>query len=143
MVIVTETKTGEQRTIGLPKSTQAILHELKHKVDTGLADSDQDGIVFLNHNGGRMDAHGVTRRLNTFCNRAGIEEISSHILRHTSATMVLEATGDIHATSKLLGHKSINLTSDTYGHLLEGRRSEMADVLDESISSASYILYNL
>lgn len=42
--------------------------------------------------------------------------ISSHRVRHTSATIMLSRSTDLKGTSEMLGHSSITLTADTYIH---------------------------
>jgi Phage integrase family len=43
-----------------------------------------------------------------------------HDLRHGRASLLLAAGVDIAVVSKILGHGSISITSDTYAHLLQG-----------------------
>lgn len=51
------------------------------------------------------------------CERAGIEHVSPHTLRHTFATRYLKAGGKIYNLSKLLGHSSVTVTEKVYAHL--------------------------
>ncbi len=59
------------------------------------------------------------RALNVLGKHAGLEhrKITPHMLRHTAATLVLRSSGDLLATSRLLGHSSVAVTGDTYCHL--------------------------
>jgi integrase len=52
------------------------------------------------------------------CERAGVEHISPHTLRHTFATRYLQSGGDIYVLSKILGHASVAITEKVYAHLL-------------------------
>ena len=38
-------------------------------------------------------------------------------LRHTTATLLLRAGVDLHRVQRILRHKDVKLTTDTYGHL--------------------------
>ena len=40
-----------------------------------------------------------------------------HMLRHTAATMMLERGEPIKRVSEMLGHASIAITGDVYGHV--------------------------
>lgn len=60
-------------------------------------------------------------RLYVLTRRAKISEITAHALRHTFATRLLEATGDLMAVHSALGHSSLDMTkrylSMTSSHL--------------------------
>ncbi|MGH9119864.1 MAG: tyrosine-type recombinase/integrase [Acidimicrobiales bacterium] len=43
-----------------------------------------------------------------------------HELRHSAASLMLAAHTDPKVVSEVLGHSSIRITMDVYGHLLEG-----------------------
>jgi site-specific recombinase XerD len=45
------------------------------------------------------------------------ENISPHVLRHTFASHLIMAGVNLKAVQTLLGHKSIKITMDIYGHL--------------------------
>jgi integrase len=53
-----------------------------------------------------------------------------HDLRHVAASLTLANGGSLVDVMRLLGHSSIAVTVDTYGHLVEGRSRELADVMD-------------
>ena len=55
---------------------------------------------------------------------AGIPHITPHKLRHTFATHLLAAGVDIKTISEMMGHSSIQITMDLYGHLLPGRKKD-------------------
>ena len=56
---------------------------------------------------------------------------SFHSLRHTHATMLLEAGEDLEIVSKRLGHSSIAITAKVYSHVLDRRKSKTVKLLDE------------
>ena len=47
---------------------------------------------------------------------AGVEGVGVHTLRHSSAVDWLESGVHIKAVADLLGHSSIAITGDAYGH---------------------------
>lgn len=49
--------------------------------------------------------------------KAGLHSLTIHTLRHTFASLALQAGFDVGAVSKLLGHSSIRVTMEIYHHL--------------------------
>ena len=56
---------------------------------------------------------------------------SFHSLRHTHATMLLEAGVELEIVSKRLGHSSIAITAKIYSHVLDRRKAKTVKLLDE------------
>jgi integrase len=50
-----------------------------------------------------------------------LRRISLHGCRHTCATLMLKAGQPIHVVSRWLGHSSVQITLDTYAHVLPGQ----------------------
>ena len=55
-----------------------------------------------------------------------LEEIDLHTARHTCASVMIAAGVNIKALSEFMGHSSITITLDWYGHLLPGSLAEAA-----------------
>lgn len=69
-----------------------------------------------------------------------MEFSSSHILRHSHATNFLEATGDIVALKKLLGHSNISQT-EHYAKITTARTQKAFNIYQESqLKDASNVL---
>lgn len=59
-----------------------------------------------------------------------LPQFSIHGLRHTHATILLLKGENIKVISERLGHKSTQITWDTYSHVLPSMKKQTADLLD-------------
>jgi integrase len=75
-----------------------------------------DGHVFTMEDGRPLNPAYIDRQFTKL--RSELSKLTPHGLRHTYAASVLSSGTDIAVLSKLLGHESISMTSDTYGHLV-------------------------
>lgn len=61
------------------------------------------------------------------CPDAGIRHWHPHNLRQWGASLMLAQGVPLHAASEVLGHASIAITKDVYGHLVEGDTRRAAE----------------
>ena len=62
--------------------------------------------------------------------RAGItKNVSTHVARHTFATLLLSKGASIYDVKELLGHQDVKVTQ-VYAHLLDGRKRELVEMLE-------------
>lgn len=124
------TKNRETRVISVDKKTMKMMKEfydyqLSHKV----IDSKQRIFAV---NGKIPDIKSVNKALKRACKRAGIQEVTSHALRHTHASLLLLNDVSLAYISRRLGHKNITITANTYSHVLKELQArseeESADV---------------
>jgi integrase/recombinase XerD len=66
--------------------------------------------LFLNARGGRLTRQGAWGALRNAAERAGITEVSPHVLRHSFATHLLDGGADVRVVQELLGHASVTTT---------------------------------
>jgi integrase len=75
-------------------------------------------------------------RFRAACRKAGIPAtFTPHSLRHCYASETLAAGIEITEVSDWLGHRSIQLTFETYGHVVPSAFDRARDVLDASYSA--------
>jgi integrase len=75
------------------------------------------GLVFTTAHGRAVDPRGFLRVIKSAATKASIDGVVSvHTLRHSAAVDWLEAGTHIRAVADLLGHSSIAVTGDIYGH---------------------------
>jgi integrase len=69
-------------------------------------------------------------RARTAWAKAELEPITLHECRHTYAAYMIAAGVNAKALSTYMGHASITMTLDRYGHLLPGNERDAAIKLD-------------
>jgi integrase/recombinase XerC len=73
--------------------------------------------LFVSIHGTRMSQRNIALRLKQWCIKKGIaEHVHPHMLRHSFASHLLEASQDLRAVQELLGHSNIS-TTQIYTHL--------------------------
>jgi integrase len=71
--------------------------------------------VFTTRTGHYLHARNVLRWWHEVCERAGVRRFRMHDLRH-AATMDLLLDNPIEVVSRFVGHSSLKITADVYGH---------------------------
>ena len=74
------------------------------------------GLVFTTEMGTAVDPRNFLRVIESAATTAGVAGVGIHTLRHSAAVDWLEAGVHIKAVADLLGHSSIAVTGDVYGH---------------------------
>jgi integrase len=90
-----------------------------------------DGFVFTAPQGGPLLRRNFRRRTWLPAVRASVgEPMRFHDLRHTHAAMLIAQGEHPKVIQNRLGHSSIKITLDTYGHLFDGLDEAAAERLD-------------
>jgi integrase len=76
----------------------------------------------------------ITARAKRAWDSAGLAPIGLHECRHTCASTMMAAGVPIKAVSTYMGHSSIAITSDRYGHLLSDAGIEATSLIDTFLS---------
>ena len=90
----------------------------------------RSGYVFAATGERPFDPPTITGRAKRAWRAAGLEPILLHECRHTYASLMIAAGVSAKALSTYMGHSTITLTLDRYGHLLPGNETEAAQLLD-------------
>ena len=73
--------------------------------------------VFINNRGVRLSAAGIRSRIRKLSQEKGINQrVYPHLMRHSFASHMLEASQDLRAVQELLGHAHLK-TTQIYTHL--------------------------
>jgi integrase len=96
-----------------------------------------EGLVFGRTPERPFDPSTVNNRARRAWQGAELEPIRLHECRHTFASLMIAAGVNAKALSSYLGHASITITLDRYGHLMPGSEDEAAGLLDAYLERAN------
>jgi len=65
-----------------------------------------------------------------------LQRVTPHECRHTFASLMIAAGVNAKALSTYMGHATIGITLDRYGHLMPGNEDDAAGLLDAYLSQA-------
>lgn len=121
-----------RRVINVPRGLAELLreHQLRQTVEL---EQNADNLVFPNQNGKLMDHSTLLRHIFWPALRmSGLPKIRFHDLRHSFASMLINRGENIKYIQRVLGHSSVQITLDVYGHLLPEAGAESAERLDQA-----------
>lgn len=113
-------KSKRARRVPLSPAVVALLkkHRTAQKEDRLRAGNQwtDTGLMFTTELGTAVDPRNLLRVVQSAAKSAKLSGVGTHTLRHSAATAWLESGVHIKAVSDLLGHSSIAITGDVYGH---------------------------
>lgn len=139
------TKNGGRRTIDVSESIIKLLKKISARqaqlklMSEGTYDDEND-LVFANPDGSPVDIDGVSRDFGRLIKKIGLPHVRFHDLRHTHASLLIMQNEPPKLISERLGHTSISITMDTYGHLFPSAQKEAAKKLDDYLFGNKYSL---
>jgi integrase len=119
-----KSRSGERR-VPIPS---VLRHELlAHRLRQGAGGK---GFVFSITGERPFDTSNALRAARRIWCKAGLRGLGFHQCRHTYASLMIAAGVNAKALSSYMGHSSITVTIDRYGHLMPGNEREAAQLLD-------------
>lgn len=128
-----------RRTINLPESVLAVLkahkkqqsiHQAKLKLKLGndaFKEYYQDNdLLFCAEDGKPIDPDSFGRHFKALLKKAGVKQIRFHDLRHSFATMALEAGIPVKTVQEMLGHTTSAMVMEVYSHVTPAMQKEAA-----------------
>lgn len=91
-------------------------------------------IFFDKENNKPIATQSVNKVIRSICKRANVRMFSSHTLRHTYATRLVECNVPIKIVQNLLGHNDITITLNTYTSVLDDYESTAMDIINNEFS---------
>lgn len=138
-------KRQRSRRITIDEKAQIILKNLKEYQEelkrSKEIDYEDNDLIFAKENGKPFSPDTATKRCKRLVRELGMGELKLHDLRHTYATLALEAGVPIKVVSERLGHASVSTTLDKYSHLTVNFQREaqksFSDYLDLDVNDKS------
>jgi integrase len=137
-LITADTKTSRsRRSVNLPRRMVLLLteHRKRQEEERHVIDEPwiETGFIFTTSIGTPIDPRNLNRDFAAICKRAGLEHWHPHELRHSAASLMLASGVKLHVVSEVLGHASIRMTADVYGHILAPDRQVAADAMNDAL----------
>jgi integrase len=128
-----------RRTIDLPDELLDTLRthrvrQLEERIAAATwAESD---LIFTTAIGTPLDRHNVTRYFQRILAQAGLPRQRFHDLRHLCASLLLAQGVPARVVMEILGHSGIQITLDTYAHVMPTMRRDAADRMNSLLRAA-------
>ncbi len=129
-----------RRTVTVPATVVETLkqhrtEQLEERLRGG-PDYEDHGLVFAASNGSPLDWKVVVaRHFRPLAKDVGFPKLRPYDLRHTHATLLLQAGVNVKVVSERLGHASAALTLDVYSHVLPDMQQGAAERMEALLSS--------
>jgi integrase len=135
--IIGSPKSGQARRVDVPEALVARLHERMtvREAAAAVAGLELSHWIFPAPSNADKPMNGAFLRFKVWyrlLRLAGLRGVRLHELRHTYASLLLQAREPIDYVKAQLGHSSIHVTVDRYGHFIPGANRAAVDRLAEA-----------
>lgn len=128
--------TAGRRAVSIPS---ALAELLATQLDR--ASVERSGLVFPSPFGEPLRRSNFARRVwAPATSKLGLDGLRFHDLRHTAVALAISQGAHPKALQERMGHSSVTVTLDRYGHLYEGLDGQIADGLDELLRTSRGLL---
>ena len=136
-LMLTEPKSRHShRTIDLDDGTADVLRQhWDRQVQAGQPADGPGAHVFPGRRRPMMSTSHIHRELKRLGELVGSQPITFHSLRHFHATVALQQHQNVVVVSQRLGHSSVSMTLDIYGHSIPGWQRETADAFARAMQT--------
>lgn len=90
-------------------------------------------LIFANTQGNYLAPHTIRTAFSDVLEKAKIEKVKFHSLRHTFATRLLEHKVPVKVVSSILGHRNTQITENLYQHVLDSLKEEVSNIIEDII----------
>jgi integrase len=138
---VSLTKNGKARRVDMSDALIAELQAMRRRRIEFYLKNGKNEIpewVFCDSDGGLIDIDNVRRRqFHKTLQAAGLRQIRFHDLRHSFASLLLQNGESLAYVRDQMGHSSIKVTVDVYGHLVAGANRQAMNRLPVSSTKSA------
>ena len=126
------------RTVQIGRQTKAKLQEhqtyVNHLSELAGAKWKENNLVFPTRVGTPISQANMNRDFKQILADCNLKNIRFHDLRHTAASIMINAGVPVIQVSHMLGHSMVSITLDTYSHLIPSMHTDTADQIDDFLA---------
>ncbi len=136
--IIGTPKSGKSRRVDMSDRLKAVLqqHQTRMKAEALKAGVVMPSLVFTSAERTPYDGVNVRKSFEAVLRKAKIRKVRFHDLRHSYASWLIANKESLAYVRDQLGHHSIQITVDLYGHLIPGENRQAVNRLDASMAMA-------
>jgi integrase len=125
---------GSRRTLHLSAPLVEVLerHRMRQEAEElvrGKRWNNEWGLIFTSTIGTPLDPEQFGKTVPKICEGVGLGHWSIHELRHSCASLLIAMEVPLEVVSEQMGHASIRVTKDVYGHLMPKARAKAAEAM--------------
>lgn len=137
-IIGTPKSASGTRTIALSDTVRDLLLEQKKRAKERvriLGDKIVNAnMVFISEKGNYVSRNYISNRFHMLVAKTPLNFMTIHMLRHSNASLLINAGVDIKIVSEHLGHADIDTTADIYVDIFASTKKATATLIDDALS---------